>query len=117
MLLTAQVRSEHRELLPAVVHVDGSSRIQTVDPGRQPRFHRLISEFDRLTGCPILINTSFNVRGEPIVRTPIEAYRGFMMTDMDALVIGRQILLKESQSRSISANESEAFRKGYRVLD
>ncbi len=93
MLLTTQVRSE----LPAITHVDGSARVQTVDTSRNPRFANLLKEFLRQTGCPVLINTSFNVRGEPIVRTPAEAYRCFMRTDMDALVIGNRILLKDEQ--------------------
>src|SRR5271165_3067171 len=74
------VRSE----IPAVTHVDYSARLQTIDETRNPCFHRLIEAFERLTGCPVLINTSFNVRGEPIVCTPEDAYRCFMATDMDA---------------------------------
>ncbi len=79
------VRSE----IPAVTHVDFSARLQTVDEERNPRFYRLLEAFDRLTGCPVLVNTSFNVRGEPIVCTPEDAYRCFLATDMDALGPGR----------------------------
>jgi carbamoyltransferase len=88
---------EVRSTIPAVTHVDYSARIQTVDEIRNPRLHRLMQAFHRQTGCPVMINTSFNVRGEPIVCTPADAYRCFMATDMDALVIGDFILLKEQQ--------------------
>lgn len=88
---------EVRSTIPAVTHVDYSARIQTVDEARNPRLHRLLLEFDRQTGCPVLINTSFNVRSEPIVCFAADAYRCFMATDMDALVIGDFILLKEHQ--------------------
>ena len=88
---------EVRSTIPAVTHVDYSARIQTVDETRNPRLHRLMQSFHQQTGCPVMINTSFNVRGEPIVCTPADAYRCFMATDMDALVIGDFILLKERQ--------------------
>ena len=86
-----------RSVVPAVTHVDGSARIQTVDRERNPRLCDLLEAFDRLTGCPVMINTSFNVRGEPIVCTPQEAYRCFMGTDLDALVIDDHLFLKEEQ--------------------
>lgn len=89
------VRSE----IPAVTHVDYSARIQTVDPVRHGRFHRLLKLFEAQTGCPVLINTSFNVRGEPIVCRPDEAYRCFLATNIDVLVLERFILLKERQPR------------------
>ena len=92
----ARVR-EVRSSVPAVTHVDYSARIQTVDEARNPRLHRLLQAFHRQTGCPVMINTSFNVRSEPIVCTPADAYRCFMATDMDALVIGDFILFKEAQ--------------------
>jgi carbamoyltransferase len=76
-----------RSKVPAITHVDYSARLQTVDEERNPRFYRLLQEFHRLTGCPMLVNTSFNVRGEPIVCTPEDAYRCFQATEMDALVI------------------------------
>jgi carbamoyltransferase len=88
-----EVRSE----LPAITHVDFSARLQTVDAGRSPRFHAILSAFERLTGCPVLINTSFNVRGEPIVCTPEHAYRCFMRTEMDHLVLGGHLLDKAAQ--------------------
>jgi carbamoyltransferase len=83
--------------LPAVTHVDGSARVQTVDAGRFPRFHAILRAFERLTGCPVLVNTSFNIRGEPIVHTPTEAYRCFMFTDMDVLVVENCLLRKADQ--------------------
>lgn len=88
----------NRSSLPAITHVDYSARIQTVDPIRDPLLHALLSQFHHQTGCPVMINTSFNVRSEPIVCTPDDAYRCFMMTDMDALVLGRHVLLKSEQS-------------------
>jgi carbamoyltransferase len=89
-----------RSTVPAVTHVDYSARVQTVTEGRNGRFYRLIREFARRTGCPMLVNTSFNVRGEPIVCTPEEAYRCFMATDMDLLVIENCVLRKEEQPPS-----------------
>jgi carbamoyltransferase len=96
MLVTCQTKCD---TLPAVTHVDGSARVQTVDKQRNPRFETLLSEFDRQTGCPVLINTSFNVRGEPIVGSPEDAYRCFMKTEMDALLIEDCLLLKKNQNQ------------------
>ena len=86
-----------RSTIPAVTHVDYSARIQTVHQETNPRFYALLDEFEKLTGCPILINTSFNVRGEPIVCSPEDAYRCFRRTDMDYLVMGNIILKKADQ--------------------
>jgi carbamoyltransferase len=86
-----------RSPLPAVTHVDRSARVQTVDASTNPRFHALIDAFGRRTGTPVLVNTSFNVRGEPVVCTPIDAYRCFMGTAIDALVIGTCLLLRSGQ--------------------
>jgi carbamoyltransferase len=86
-----------RSTIPAVTHVDYSARIQTVHPETNPRFYSLLDEFEKLTGCPVLINTSFNVRGEPIVGTPEDAYRCFMRTEMDYLVMENIILKKADQ--------------------
>ncbi len=88
---------ERRSDIPAVTHVDYSARLQTVDAERHGRYHRLLEAFHRRTGCPVLINTSFNVRGEPIVATPEDAYRCFMATDMDVLVMGDFVLHKTDQ--------------------
>lgn len=86
-----------RSQIPAVTHVDYSARIQTVHPDTNPRFYHLLDTFERKTGCPVLVNTSFNVRGEPIVNTPEDAYRCFMRTDMDCLVLENVILHKHEQ--------------------
>ncbi len=93
MLLVAQVRPDRR-VIPSVTHVDGSARVQTVDRESNPLFHDLITEFGRLTGVPVLINTSFNVRGEPIVCSPADAYRCLVQTGMDVLVMGSFLLDK-----------------------
>jgi carbamoyltransferase len=86
-----------RSAVPAITHVDHSARVQTVDEERHGRYYRLIRAFERKTGCPVIINTSFNVRGEPIVCTPEQAYRCFMATNMDVLVLERSVLLKSEQ--------------------
>jgi carbamoyltransferase len=104
-----EVRSE----LPAVTHVDYSARLQTVSADQSPEFHAILSAFDALTGCPVMINTSFNVRGEPIVCTPEDAYRCFMRTEMDHLVLGSHILDKSAQP---AWAEGEEWRADY-VLD
>ena len=87
-----------RSSLPAITHVDYSARVQTVSKETNPRYYKLIDAFKKRTGCPIVINTSFNVRGEPIVCTPQDAYRCFMRTEMDVLVLQNQILFKTKQS-------------------
>ncbi len=89
-----------RSTIPAVTHVDYSARIQTVGPDDNPIYYDVISAFDRLTGCPIVVNTSFNVRGEPIVCTPEEAYTCFMRTEMDCLVMEDYVLRKDEQGQS-----------------
>ena len=91
--LLKQIRSS----IPAVTHVDYSARVQTVDDDTNPRFHQLLTEFEAITDCPVLINTSFNVRGEPIVHSPKDAYHCFMNTGIDWLVIGNYLLKKEDQ--------------------
>jgi len=99
------VRSE----IPAVTHVDYSARLQTVDEERNPRFYRLLDAFDRLTGCPVLVNTSFNVRGEPIVCTPEDAYRCFLATDMDALVLEDVVVSKDAAIRELGLEARETY--------
>ncbi len=99
------VRSE----IPAVTHVDYSARLQTVDLERNPRLYRLLAAFDRLTGCPVLINTSFNVRGEPIVCTPEDAYRCFVATDMDVLVMEDFVIAKDAVTRDAGLEAREAY--------
>jgi carbamoyltransferase len=86
-----------RSIIPAVTHVDYTARVQTVDSLTNPRFYNLIKKFNDLTGCPVLVNTSFNVRGEPIVANPGDAFRCFMGTDLDILVIENFILNKKDQ--------------------
>jgi carbamoyltransferase len=98
-----------RSTIPAVTHVDFSGRIQTVDADRNPLFHRLITKFKTNTGCPVLINTSFNVRGEPIVCTPEDAFRCFMGNELDLLVVGNCILEKSAQDSSLKQDYSSAF--------
>jgi carbamoyltransferase len=90
-------RSVVRSEIPAVTHVDFSARVQTVDRQRNNLYHKLLKTFERKTGCPVIINTSFNVRGEPIVCSPAEAYRCFLATNMDVLVMGSYLLLKSQQ--------------------
>jgi carbamoyltransferase len=102
MSAVAHVRPEVRAQVPGVTHVDGSARVQTVDAGRHGRFHRLLSAFHRQTGCPLIINTSFNVRGESVVMSPEHAYRCFMSTNLDALVMGRSVLLRREQRHRAS---------------
>jgi carbamoyltransferase len=99
------VRSE----VPAVTHVDYSARLQTVDESRNPRFYRLLEAFDRLTGCPVLVNTSFNVRGEPIVCTPADAYRCFLATAMDALVLEDVVIVKGALTPAARSETREAY--------
>ncbi len=89
-----------RSVLPAITHVDYSARIQTVDAQRHPKLHRLMSRFKAKTGCSVIINTSFNIRGEPIVCSPEHAYRCFMATNMDVLVMENQLLYKEEQPQA-----------------
>ncbi len=97
-----------RSQLPAITHVDNSARIQTVDSARQPLLTKLLREFREQTGCSVMINTSFNVRSEPIVCTPNDAWRCFAVTDMDVLVLGRFVVLKEKQQLDESLGERES---------
>jgi carbamoyltransferase len=94
-----------RSTIPAVTHVDYSARVQTIDPQRHGIFHCMMQRFYELTGSPVIVNTSFNVRGEPIVNTPEDAYRCFMFTHIDALVLGNRLLLKEKQPEMAGAAE------------
>lgn len=98
-----------RSTIPAVTHVDYSARLQTVTADTNPRYHALLSSFKQLTGCPILVNTSFNVRGEPIVNTPEEAFKCFMGTDIERLAIGNCYLKKEKQNPALKISYENAF--------
>jgi carbamoyltransferase len=109
---TAELRGidklkQARSSIPAVTHVDFSVRVQTVDPERHGRYYGLIRQFEQKTGCPVIINTSFNVRGEPIVCRPAEAYKCFMATNMDALVLERFVLLREQQPNARAIDREE----------
>ena len=99
----------HRSEIPAVTHIDYSARLQTVAADRHGRFHRLLQSFERRTGCPVLVNTSFNVRGEPIVCTPEDAFRCFMGTEIDVLVVGNAVLRMEEQDPSLRLDYKSAF--------
>jgi carbamoyltransferase len=94
MILTAQVRPEKRAVIPSVTHVDGSARPQTVEKEINPLYYRLIDEFGRITGVPVVMNTSFNLRGEAIVNTPTDAIRTFFSSGMDALFLGSFLVEK-----------------------
>ncbi|QXX76005.1 carbamoyltransferase [Methylovirgula sp. HY1] len=129
MLLVADVKASHcrkmteeeeglfgidklnvlRADIPAVTHVDYSARIQTVHKDTNPRYHALITQFEALTGCPVLVNTSFNVRGEPIVCTPEDAFACFMGTELDFLAVGNCILHKEEQNPGLARDYKHAF--------
>lgn len=98
-----------RSSIPAITHVDYSARIQTVHQDTNPRYHALISRFKELTGCPIVVNTSFNVRGEPIVGSPTDAFRCFMGTDLDLLAIGDFILRKPEQDMALAENYKNKY--------
>jgi carbamoyltransferase len=91
------VVNRERSDIPAVTHVDYSARVQSVSASEHPRFHALLTAFEQQTGCAVLVNTSFNVRGEPIVCTPEDAYRCFLRTEMDYLVIGNLLLDRRAQ--------------------
>jgi carbamoyltransferase len=98
-----------RSEIPAVTHVDYSARIQTVHADTNQRYHALLSRFKAMTGCPVIVNTSFNVRGEPIVHTPEDAFRCFMGTEIDILVIGNCFLRKEEQDPALKRDYKDAF--------
>jgi carbamoyltransferase len=98
-----------RSDLPAVTHVDYSARIQTVHANTNPRYHALLSAFERQTGCPVMVNTSFNVRGEPIVGTPEDAFHCFMGTELDVLAVGNAYMIKSEQDPALKKDYATAF--------
>lgn len=100
-----------RSVVPAITHVDYSARVQTVDPQRNPEFYNLLKTFEKKTGSPVIINTSFNVRGEPIVCTPQDAYRCFMGTNMDMLVVGRCVMRREDQPNVGALDNAEYLKQ------
>ena len=99
----------NRTVVPAITHVDYSARVQTVHKETNSKFHDLIKSFQFITDCPMLVNTSFNIRGEPIVCSPVDAYRCFMGTDLDYLIIENYILSKDEQESSGSFSYKETF--------
>jgi carbamoyltransferase len=98
-----------RSDIPAVTHVDYSARVQTVHQDTNPRYHALISAFEQRTGCPVIVNTSFNVRGEPIVCTPEDAFRCFMGTEVETLAVGNCFLRKQDQNAALAKDYKHAF--------
>jgi carbamoyltransferase len=98
-----------RSAIPAVTHVDYSARIQTVHHDTHPLYYRLLTAFKARTGCPVLVNTSFNVRGEPIVCTPEDAFRCFMGTGLDVLAVGRCVLRKDRQPAAARQDYAASF--------
>jgi carbamoyltransferase len=98
-----------RSEVPAVTHLDYSARIQTVHKETNPKYYRLISKFNDLTGCPVLVNTSFNVRGEPIVCTPEDAFHCFMGTELDLLAVGNAVLQKKDQNEGLVEDYKHAY--------
>ena len=90
-----------RSIVPAITHVDYSARIQTVHSQTNPKYHAVISRFKQKTGCPLVVNTSFNVRGEPIICSPTHAFKCFMGTELDVLAIGNFVLYKKEQDESL----------------
>ena len=98
-----------RSEIPAVTHVDYSARVQTVSKRTNKRYYDLISKFKEKTGCPVIVNTSFNVRGEPIVNTPTDAFNCFMGTELDYLIIGNCILDKKKQNKELLKDYTQKF--------
>jgi carbamoyltransferase len=98
-----------RSEIPAVTHLDYSARIQTVHKETNPKYYNLISRFKELTGCPVLVNTSFNVRGEPIVCTPEDAFHCFMGTELDLLAVGNSILRKPEQNTDLRKDYKNVY--------
>ena len=98
-----------RSSVPAITHVDYSARIQTVHADTNPKYHSVISKFKEKTGCPLVVNTSFNVRGEPIICTPTDAFKCFMGTEMDVLAVGNFVLYKEKQDEALKENYEERY--------
>ena len=98
-----------RSSVPAITHVDYSARVQTVHADTNPRYHAVISKFKEKTGCPLVVNTSFNVRGEPIVCTPTDAFKCFMGTELDVLAVGNYLLIKDKQNEALKENYEERY--------
>ncbi len=114
MLLVANTQPDKQTLIPAVTHVDGSARIQTIRHDQNPRYYDLIKEFEKNTSCAVIINTSFNVRGEPIVESPEDALNCFLHTHMDYLVLGNCVLSKKDMPESVK-RDTEAYLKQFQL--
>ena len=119
MILVYDVREKMKSRIPAVTHVDGTGRVQTVSRRHNPRYHALIEEFGRLTGVYCVLNTSYNIRGEPIVNTPAEAVECYLKTGMDALFLGDCLLCKEvgDAAGSMSDEQVHAARAAAAAMD
>jgi carbamoyltransferase len=102
MLMAKHVAPEWKDRIPAIVHVDGTARVQTVDEASNPTLYRLLKEFDALTGVPVLVNTSFNIKGEPIVETPEDAINCFLGTGIDYLILHDTVMSKKALHRFLS---------------
>jgi carbamoyltransferase len=112
MLFVTQVRAAYREQLPAITHVDGSARVQAVSKEDNPQFWTLLNEFGRVSGIPVLLNTSFNVRGQPIVCTPKEAVETFLFAKLDVLVMGNYVVVRKDYQQGEKVEEMNAFVSG-----
>src|SRR5438045_9450530 len=115
MILTAPLRPEWRNLIPSVVHEDQSSRIQTVTPAASPGYHQLLSEFKKITGISVLLNTSFNRKGMPIVETPEQAIQFFLSCELDVLVLGNHIVFKLPRESRNLINPTDLFIENLRA--
>jgi len=114
MLLVADTLPHRRSEIPAVTHVDGSARIQTIRRDQNPRYYDLLKAFEKRTGCPVIINTSFNVRGEPIVESPKDAVNCFLHTQMDYLVLGN-CLLSKAKMTGVANVDTEKYLKQFQL--
>lgn len=110
MLFGIDKLNVQKSSIPAVTHINYSARVQTVHKDTSPSFHSLITEFKNITGCPVLVNTSFNVRGEPIVMSPEDGFKCFMGTELDILVIENFILIKDDQDPSLKENYENKYK-------
>ena len=108
MLMVYLIKEEKRELIPAVTHVDGSGRLQTIERKKNPMYYDTIKEFSKLSNVPILINTSFNIRGEPIVCTPYDAYKCMMGTGIDCLIMDKFLIKRSDNEQNIWDSEKSA---------
>ena len=111
MILVYDVLEEKRSDIPAVTHVDGTGRVQSVSKEHNPKYYHLIEEFEKITGVPVVLNTSFNIRGKPIVNTPEDAIECFLTTGMDALFLGDYMLVKKTESAANNFTDEQLQEK------